>query len=39
MPLWMMHQRPTDIAAGDITRRRTTKPPPQGGAPGGTQNA
>ena len=39
MPLWVMHQRPTDIAEGDITRRRTTKPPPQGGAPGGNQNA
>jgi len=30
MPLWMMHERPGDIAEGDITRRRTGMPPPTG---------
>jgi spore germination protein KA len=38
MPLWMMRQRPADIAAGDITRRRTTKPPPTGGPLGGAND-
>ncbi len=33
MPLWMMKERPADIAEGDITRRRTGTPPP-----GGNQN-
>ena len=33
MPLWMMRERPEDIAKGDITRRRTGTPPP-----GGAQN-
>lgn len=31
MPLWMMRQRPADIAEGDMTRRRTGTPPPTGG--------
>lgn len=35
MPLWMMRERPADIAAGDITRRHTTKPPPTEDASGG----
>ena len=38
MPLWVMRQRPADIAAGDITRRRTAKPPPTGGPLGGTSD-
>lgn len=31
MPLWMMRERPADIAEGDMTRRRTGTPPPGGG--------
>lgn len=30
MPLWMMKERPEDIAQEDITRRRTGMPPPGG---------
>ena len=30
MPLWMMRQRPADIAEGDMTRRQTGTPPPGG---------
>ncbi len=30
MPLWMMRERPADIAEGDMTRRRTGTPPPGG---------
>lgn len=30
MPLWMMRERPADIAEGDMIRRRTGTPPPGG---------
>jgi spore germination protein KA len=33
MPLWMMKERPADIAEGDMTRRRTGMPPPKEGQP------